>query len=216
MEEKNLNKVGFVNRKYKFTNQTKVVDGHVLHRIVAVKDFGKIKAGTKGGFIESFRNLSEGGTCWVESGCMVYGTDAEITEYAVVGGKSQISGSVKIGGFTKISGKCKITSVVDSCNGAKGILIWGNTTISGDCVIFGKNIRIRNSTINGSVVIEENTYISHESQISGTVKLSSAKLDKVIIGPGKIEIIDTPVEYSKITGVCTIYKQRLISCKTLD
>lgn len=207
----------FVNRKYRFTDETKIVDGHVLHRIVAIKDFGRIQAGTEGGFVEKYENLSSGGSCWVADDAMVYGPYAQIADYAVIGGNSKISGSVKIGGFTKVTGKCKITSIVDTWNDAKdvAVLIWGNTVISGDCVISGKNIRISNSTINGSVTIGENTYISHNSEISGTVKLKGAKVSKTTIGPGKITVINTPLEYCKITGTHTIKDQHLISCKTL-
>lgn len=41
------------------------VDGHVLHRIKALKDFDNVKAGELGGYVGSEFNLSQDNNCWV-------------------------------------------------------------------------------------------------------------------------------------------------------
>lgn len=218
-EDETLNPHGFVNTKYKFTGQTKTVNGHVLHRIVAIKDFGHIKAGTVGGYIESCRNLSPSGDAWVCKDAMIYGPNTQITENAIIGGKSVVCGPIKISGCTKISGKCRIScKVPDFYNSLDQIeiLIWGNTTISGDCKISGRNIRICNTTIDGTVEIKDNTHVLHDSSVSGIVKLTKANIVKTSIGPGQITIIDTIIEYSTISGNQNIDRQPLISCKTLQ
>ena len=51
-------------KKYKLTEETKEIDGHVLHRIKALKDFATIKNGELGGWIESEDNLSQDGDCY--------------------------------------------------------------------------------------------------------------------------------------------------------
>lgn len=51
--------------KYKLTDETKVVDNITLHRIECVTAFGDVKAGDKGGWIESEDNLSQDGDAWV-------------------------------------------------------------------------------------------------------------------------------------------------------
>ena len=58
---------------YKFTDDTKVVDGHTLHRIIAVEDmpWNNVKAGDLGGWIESIDNLSD--EAWVYDDASVYG-----------------------------------------------------------------------------------------------------------------------------------------------
>ena len=53
------------NKKYEFTGKTANVGKHILHRIRALRDFGDVKAGDLGGFIESEGNLSHDGECWV-------------------------------------------------------------------------------------------------------------------------------------------------------
>lgn len=45
--------------KYRLTEETLEVRGHILHRIVALKDFSDIKKGKLGGWIEKEYNLSE-------------------------------------------------------------------------------------------------------------------------------------------------------------
>ena len=40
-------------------------DNLILHRIKALKDFGCVKAGEFGGWIETEENLSQDGTSWV-------------------------------------------------------------------------------------------------------------------------------------------------------
>lgn len=59
-------------KKYEFTADTINFDGMELHRIKAVKDFGNIKAGDLGGYIEKEENLSHNGNA------KVYG-DADYT-----------------------------------------------------------------------------------------------------------------------------------------
>ena len=43
------------------------------NRVVALIDFGNIKTGDVGGFVESENNLSHDGLCWVYGNARVYG-----------------------------------------------------------------------------------------------------------------------------------------------
>lgn len=52
-------------KKYELTEETLAVDGHVLHRIKALLDFGNVKKGDIGGWIESEYNLLHDDDCWV-------------------------------------------------------------------------------------------------------------------------------------------------------
>lgn len=46
-------------KKYELTSDKKVVNGVELHRVKALVDFGKVKAGELGGWIKSEDNLSQ-------------------------------------------------------------------------------------------------------------------------------------------------------------
>ena len=59
-------------KKYNLTDETIEVEGKTLYRIEALKDFGEIKKGDKGGFIESENNLAHKGNAWVSDDACVY------------------------------------------------------------------------------------------------------------------------------------------------
>jgi len=62
-----------MSKKYELTGETKTLPcGTVLHRIRALRDFGSVKAGDLGGWIESELNLSHEGDCWVSGNAKVY------------------------------------------------------------------------------------------------------------------------------------------------
>ena len=50
-------------KKYRLTEETINYNLKTLYRIEALKDFGDVKRGDKGGFIESENNLSHYGNC---------------------------------------------------------------------------------------------------------------------------------------------------------
>lgn len=52
-------------KKYEFTGETKQVELTTLHRIRAVVEFGLVKVGDVGGWIEKEENLSHKGKAWV-------------------------------------------------------------------------------------------------------------------------------------------------------
>ena len=56
------------NKKYEILMDKKNTiewKGHTLHRIRALRDFGDIKKGDIGGFVENENNLSHKGNCWI-------------------------------------------------------------------------------------------------------------------------------------------------------
>ena len=59
--------------KYKLTDESITVFGVELRRIEAVADFGDIKAGQKGGFVQAEYNLDQSGEAWVYGEAQVYG-----------------------------------------------------------------------------------------------------------------------------------------------
>ena len=84
-------------KKYKLTEETINVNGFILHRIEALKDFSDVKKGDKGGFVEKERNLSQYYDCWIYENAMVY-SNARICGDAVVCGSAEVHGSARICG----------------------------------------------------------------------------------------------------------------------
>ena len=74
-------------KKYELTEETVTVHGKTLHRIKAVRDFGSVKAGEFGGYIEKEENLSHFGEAYVYDNAYVYGK-AEVSGDAEVYGEA--------------------------------------------------------------------------------------------------------------------------------
>lgn len=60
-------------KKYKLTDESIKFNNRTLYRIEALKDFGDVEKGDKGGFIEDEHNLSHDGNSWVYDNGRVYG-----------------------------------------------------------------------------------------------------------------------------------------------
>lgn len=61
-------------KKYELTEETVTVYGKTLYRIRAVRDFGSVKTGEFGGYIEKEENLSHFGNAWVSGDAKVFNT----------------------------------------------------------------------------------------------------------------------------------------------
>lgn len=79
-------------KKYELTDETIEVYGTALHRIKALKDFGNVKKGELGGYVESERNLSQEGNCWVYDNARVY-SNAKVFGNAEVCGNAEVFGN---------------------------------------------------------------------------------------------------------------------------
>ena len=78
-------------KKYILTEETKEVNGIILHRIEAVMDFADVKAGDKGGWIEKEENLSHQGDAWVYGEACV-SDSARVYDSACVSDWARVSG----------------------------------------------------------------------------------------------------------------------------
>lgn len=76
-------------KKYELTEETFTVFGKTLYRIRAVRDFGSVKTGEFGGYIEKEENLSHFGDAWVYGNAKVYG-DARVSGNALVYGNAEV------------------------------------------------------------------------------------------------------------------------------
>ena len=99
--------------KYRLTEESVVVNDKTLYRIEAIKDFGDVHKGDKGGFVENETNLSQSGECWVYDNAMVYYNamvcdDAEVHDKAVVCGYAMVGDGAKVYGNTNVFGYARI------------------------------------------------------------------------------------------------------------
>ena len=101
-------------KKYELTEETTVtVLGKTLYRIKAVRDFGSVKAGDLGGYIEKEGNLSHfdnarvSGDARVSGNAWVYG-DAWVFGNARVCGDAKVYGNARVCGDAWVSGNAEV------------------------------------------------------------------------------------------------------------
>ena len=108
--------------KYELTDETIEVYGRTLHRIKALKDIGTdVKKGDLGGFVESERNLSQKGNCWVFNSAMVF-------DSAMVFGLAEVYGSAKVYNSAEVYGKAKVYGSAE---------VYGSATVCGSAEVYG-------------------------------------------------------------------------------
>ncbi|WP_375702204.1 hypothetical protein [Bartonella sp. AA89HNZF] len=93
-----------IKKKYELTDETIKVGKIILHRIRALKNFGDIKKGDLGGFVETERNLSHDDNCWVGDDAWVY-ENAYVYENAKVYEDAEVYNNAKVGGNAIVAGK---------------------------------------------------------------------------------------------------------------
>ena len=77
-------------KKYELIESDKVTPrGMPLFQVVALRDFGLVKTGDKGGYIESEANLSHNGDCWVYGNAWV-GDTAQVCDNARVSDNARV------------------------------------------------------------------------------------------------------------------------------
>ena len=117
-------------KKYEFTGETKRVElwnrTATLHRIKATVEFGFVKVGELGGWIEKEENLSHEGKAWVCG-------DAEVWGNAKVCGDAEVWGNAKVCGDAEVWGNAKVWGNAEVCGDAK---VWGNAEVCGDAEVF--------------------------------------------------------------------------------
>lgn len=99
------------NKKYFIDTDTMpmIFRGVKFNRIRALKDFGDVKAGELGGWIEKEENLSQEGECWVYGQAVVM-DNAQITDNAKIYDMVLMCKDAKIDRNIKIYGDAVITN----------------------------------------------------------------------------------------------------------
>ena len=101
-----------MNKKYELTDECINIYGRKLYRIKALVDFSYVKSGDLGGYVESYDNLSQEGTCWIYGSARVFGS-AIVYGNAIVGGNARVGGNAIVDGNAKVFGSAEVSSNID-------------------------------------------------------------------------------------------------------
>lgn len=172
-------------KKIDITDEKKMValsDGteRTVYRIKALRDFGDVKTGQLGGWIEKESNLSHDGNCFVYDEAVVC-DDAKISQSAIVKDSAVIMNNAKIGDYA---------SVMDRAIVRDNAVIQNYAQVQDEALVAGNSVVEDRATIKGMSFVNEEAKISGSAIVmdDAVVKGSAIVRDKsVISGNAKIE-----------------------------
>ena len=174
------------NNKYRLIPEDcKINYGRKLYRIEALKDFGVVKAGELGGYIESENNLSFDGEAWICENAEVF-DDARICNNALINGNARIYGNAIVSNKATVGGNALIYGNALICDEVcvyDKAYVYGNVLVCNNAIIRGNAVVSGNARIEGNALICENARVYGNVMIRGNATIySNAVLgDNVII-----------------------------------
>lgn len=181
------------NKKYEILETHSIEDGiDTLFRIRALRDFGNIKQGQLGGYVESEHNLSHEGNAWIYNWAKVSGNakvidDAKVRNMArvmhdavisgnaivynnavveinaVVKDNAQVYGDAYVTGKSEIGGNAEVHGNADVCDTAS---IYGNADVSYNATINWNGRVYGNARVTGYSLVSENAEVYGDTLIA--------------------------------------------------
>lgn len=131
-------------KKYELTSEIKeVVLGRMLFRIKALKDFGDVKAGDLGGFVEKESNLEQTSDAWVYDDAMVYGD-------GWVAGKATVRDNAVV---------CEEATVCEEA------VVRGNAIVCGRAAVCGKAVVCEEAVVREEAVVYEEAVVCGDARV---------------------------------------------------
>ena len=157
-----------MSKKYKLTDETIKLNGVTLYRIEALKYFGEIKKGDKGGFIESENNLAHEGDAWVSDNAHLYG-NACVFNNAHVYGNAFVSGYAQVYGDAFVYGNAWLydnTRVCGYARVADNARVYGDANVCDDSSVFGNALVYDNARVYGDALVRGYACVCGDAEIS--------------------------------------------------
>ena len=157
-----------MSKKYKLTDETINLNGATLYRIEALKDFGEIKKGNKGGFIESENNLAHEGDAWVSDNAHVYGDacvfdNARVYNNAFVSGYAQVYGNARVYGNAWLYDNTRVCGYAWVADNAR---VYGDANVCDDSSVFGSACVYDNARVYGDALVRGYACVCGDAEIS--------------------------------------------------
>ena len=142
-------------KKYKLTEESINYCNKTLYRIEALKNFGNVKKGDKGGYVEKEDNLSQEGDCWISD-------NAKVFDSAVVSGNAKVYDNAKVCGNTKVFGDAYVYGNALVYNNA---VIYGKAEVFSDAVVYDKVRVFDDAYVCGKVIVCGNAQVCGDAKI---------------------------------------------------
>ena len=157
-------------KKYELTKKTRARDHRTLYQIKLLKSLYGFKEGDLGGWIESEKNLSQEGDCWVYDNAIVFG-EACVFDDALVYGNAQVYGKARVFDDAWVYGNALVSGGVHVYDSAK---VFGSAQAYGYAHIFGS------AQVSGHAAISYTSYVFGSAKVFGSARISKG----MIVGEG--------------------------------
>lgn len=139
---------------YDSEDESEMEEEYRLYRIQALRDFGDVKKGDLGGYIQTQKNLSHSGNCW-------------IYDKAIAGDDSKVKDNAKVMDGAIVSGAAVVS---------KNAVLTDGTRVASSAIVTD-NAVVKFTDIYGENVIKDNAVLNHGEiwgnlVVSGNAKLS--------------------------------------------
>ncbi|WP_078705326.1 dATP/dGTP diphosphohydrolase domain-containing protein [Bartonella sp. WD16.2] len=164
-----------ISKKYELTEESKEVHIlrfgrkyiHTLYRIRALRNFGNVKAGDLGGFIEKEDNLSHYGDCWV-------GGYAEVYDNAWMHGDALVSGCAEVYDNARVYGDALISGNAD---------VFGNAQVHGDAQVYDNALVYDDAHIYDNARVHGKAHVCCRGEVCGEAEVAG---DALVLGGEKV------------------------------
>ena len=149
-------------KKYKLTEEIcSDFFGIILYRIEALKDFGNVKKGDKGGYVESEENLSQEGNCWIYS-------NTQVSDKAIVCGNAKVYGDAIVCDNATVYGNALVSDKARVCCNAK---VYDGSKVYGDAIVGNNAIVVNNARVFDNAKVFGNAVICDNAKVFGNARV---------------------------------------------
>ena len=174
-------------KKFELTADRIEEKGVTLHRIKALIDFGDVKAGELGGYVEKEENLSQYGNAWVYRHAKVFGNayiygNACVCGNALVYGNAWLSGKALVYGNAQVFGEARVYKNAQVLGNARicdyarifdNVRIYDNARIFGDAQVFGNAWVYGNAEVYDDAHIYGNAEVYDDAEVYSNARVRS-------------------------------------------
>lgn len=158
-------------KKYELSEETIEVNGRILHRLKAVRDFSNVKAGDLGGYVESEKNLSHFGNAWVYD-------DAWVLDNALVSGDAKVYDNALVSGDAWVSGIAMVLDnawVSDNAKVLDNAWVYDNAKVLGNACVYDNAKVYDNACVSDNAKVYDNAWVSGDAKVLGNALVETRK-----------------------------------------
>nr|DAQ61111.1 MAG TPA: Putative transferase, nesg, ydcK, Structural Genomics.38A [Caudoviricetes sp.] len=197
-------------------------EGRTLYRIKALRSFKWVTAGDIGGYVESERNLSQSGTCWVFDDAKVFDkaivrdeaeitNEAQVFDNAIVEERSIVEDQAKVYGYANLrddsmaTGHAEVYEYARLSNKAVAenhAKVYGHARVEGEASVRNFAEVYGNARVTGYAFVDDDAKVYGRATVDSYARIyehASVKDNGIVRG------------YANLSGYATVSKYGLVS-----